>query len=294
VPAPLFFIVGAISQYLGAALAVDLFSRLPPSAVAWLRVGFSGGVLWLWRLQRRHRRGAAPRRAAGRRRPTGTSSTGWSSWGRAERRAVVIFGAALAGMNLCFYLAVERLPLGTAVAIEFTGPIAVAAFGTRSARNVAGLGLASAGVLLLADVQWEASAAGVIAALAAAALWAVYIVVGSRVAGSVTGSDGLAWALLVGTVVISPFGVAGLVAGSPTLAVVAACAVVGILSNVVPYSLDQLVLPRLSPSQFALLLSLLPATAAVVGAVLLGQHPTPPEVVGIALVIGAVLVRAPS
>jgi inner membrane transporter RhtA len=298
VPAPLFFIVGAISQYLGAALAVDLFDRLPPSAVAWLRVGFSGVVLWLWRGQRRRRqrrwrRGGARRNS---RAPSTTPSTSrsWSGWGPAERRAVVIFGAALAGMNLCFYLAIERLPLGTAVAIEFTGPIAVAAVGTRSARNVAGLALATAGVLLLADVQWQASAPGVVAALAAAALWAVYIVAGSRVAASVAGSDGLAWALLVGTLVISPFGVAGLAAGHPTLAVVAGCALVGILSNVVPYSLDQLVLPRLTPSQFALLLSLLPATAAVVGAVLLGQHPTPPEVVGIALVIGAVLIRAPA
>jgi inner membrane transporter RhtA len=303
-PAPLFFVVGGISQYLGAALAVDLFDRLPPSAVAWLRVAFSALVLWLWRARtsiRRRRHVTANRRriavtCAENAPPDGTSSrpsgpsSGWGSWPADVRRAVVVFGTALAGMNLCFYLAVARLPLGTAVAIEFSGPIVVAALGVRRLRSVVALALAVGGVLLLADVQWQASPLGVLAALGAATLWAVYILVGRRVALSVSGLDGLTWSLLVGALAISPFGVVGLATGRPNAAVVVGCALVGVLSNVVPYSLDQLVLPRLRPSQFALLLSLLPATATLVGALLLGQRPVPAEFVGIAAVVAAVVV----
>jgi inner membrane transporter RhtA len=296
-----FFVVGAISQYLGAALAVDLFDRLPPAAVAWLRVGFSAAVLWLWRA-RSFLPGASARTARTAQTPTARTAqtpTARPPTARTARStryqagwAVVVFGAALAGMNLCFYLAVERLPLGTAVAIEFSGPIAVAALGVHRGRNLAALAAAAIGVLLLADVRWQASASGVVAALGAAALWAVYIVAGGRVALRFSGLEGLTWALLVGAVAIAPFGVAGLAAGAPTIAVVAGCALVGVLSNVVPYSLDQLVLPRLAPSQFALLLSLLPATAALVGFLLLGQRPTATEAVGMAFVVVAVVLRS--
>lgn len=271
--------LGAISQYVGAALAVGLFEQLPVTAVAWLRVASSAALLGL------------ALRLRPRRRP--------DAWDPQLWRAVVVFGAALAGMNLCFYLAIDRLPLGTAVAIEFLGPIAVAALWARSRRNLVAVGLAATGVVLLADVQWEASSAGVVAALGAAALWAVYILAGGRVAGRVDGLDGLSRALLVGTVAISPFGVVGLVSGlvasqptAPLVAVLAGCVVVGFLSNVVPYSLDQLVLPRLAPGQFALLLSLLPLTATLLGALLLGQRPTGVELAGIGLVVGALLARA--
>ena len=263
--------------------------------MAWLRVASSAALLRLglrlWPGRRAVRRSV--RQSA---RSAVTAST-WSGWDRDLRRAVVVFGAALAGMNLCFYLAIERLPLGTAVAIEFSGPIVVAALWARSRRNLVAVGLAAVGVLLLADVQWEASAAGVVAALGAAALWAVYILAGGRVAGRVDGLEGLSWALLIGTLVIGPFGVAGLAAGDPSLpvvAVVAGCVLVGLLSNVVPYSLDQAVLPRLAPGQFALLLSLLPVTATVLGALLLGQRPGGAELVGIGLVVAALLARARS
>jgi inner membrane transporter RhtA len=212
---------------------------------------------------------------------------------------VAAFGVALAAMNLCFYLAIQRLPLGTAVAIEFSGPIAVAAWGVRRGRNVAALALAVAGVVLLADVRWEASPAGVGFALGAAALWAGYITLGSHVGGlagpdavdgrpSGAGLDGLAAASLVGALAIAPVGLPAL--DGLTGPVVAACVLVGLLSNVVPYALDQLVFPRLAPSHFALLSTLLPATAAVTGALVLGQFPTAVEAVGIGLVIAAVAV----
>lgn len=278
IPAPLYFVVGALTQYVGAALAVTLFDHLSPSGVAWLRVVFSAVILWIWR------------------RPK------WRGWEAPSQRALVAFGVVLAGMNLCFYLAVNRLPLGTAVAIEFSGPIAVAAVGTRTWRNVAALVVAAAGVVLLADVQWSASPLGVALALGAAALWAAYIVLAAAVAGqalpdgsdcgnTVDALDGLAVSLAVGAIVIAPVGVASVWAQGPSRLVVAGCALVGLLSNVIPYGLDLIVLPRLSPSQFALLLSLLPATATVVGVVVLGQIPTVVEGVGVALVVLAVLVR---
>jgi inner membrane transporter RhtA len=269
------FVIGAVSQYVGASIAVKVFDRLDAVGVAWLRVASAAVLLLLWRRPR------------------------WRQWTAGRWRLVAAFGVALAAMNLCFYLAIRRLPLGTAVAIEFSGPIAVAALGVRRGRNVAALALAVVGVVLLADVRWEASPAGVGFALAAAALWAGYIVGGSRVGGLAgpetadgrsgrSGLDGLAAASLVGALAIAPVGVPAL--GGVTVAVVAACAVVGLLSNVVPYALDQLVFPRLAPSHFALLSTLLPATAAVTGAVVLGQFPTAVEAVGIGLVIAAVAI----
>lgn len=266
VPAPLFFVAGAVSQYIGAALAVALFERASPLLVAWLRVVSSGALLWLWRRPR------------------------WSAWSPAQRWAVAAFGVALASMNLCFYLAADRLPLGNAVAIEFTGPIAVAALGIRSVRNLAALGLAVAGVGLLADVGGRSSGFGVLMALSAAALWAAYIVLGRRVAGAVKGLDGLTWSSLIGALAIAPFGLAGVARSALSAGVLAGCVLVGLLSSVIPYGLDQVVLRRLSAGQFALLLALLPATAALVGAVVLRQVPRPAEAVGIGSVIVAVMV----
>ncbi len=263
---------GAVSQYVGAALAVTLFPFLGPAAVAWIRVGSSG--LFLWALRGRPR---------------------WRAWARARQLAIVTFGLTLAAMNLCFYLAVDRLPLGNAVAIEFLGPIVVAVLGARTARNAGALVLAVAGVALVAEVQWAASPVGVGLALSAAVLWAGYIVLGGRVArggtGTADGLDALAWAMLLGSLGLAPLGVAGLVNGRPDAVRLVACAAVGLLSNVVPYGLDQVVLTRLAPSQFALLLALLPVTAAGVGAVVLHQVPGLAEVAGMALVVLAVAVR---
>lgn len=282
-PPPALFVGSAISQYLGAAVAVVLFRAVPPVAVAWLRIVAAAGVL------------------AALRRPW---RAGWPAlWGSARagagsrrRRAlgVVAFGVVLASMNTAFYLAVARLPLGTAVAIEFLGPIGVAAALTRSRRDAGALALALAGVGLLAQVRAGGETFGFACALVAAALWAAYIVLGARVAATGHGVDGLATGLVAGAVAYLP--VAALPAraalGSPSL--LAACLLVGVLSSVVPYVIDQAVLTRTTTGHFALLLCLLPATATVIGAVVLGQLPMPTEALGIALVIIAVALRSPS
>jgi len=178
------------------------------------------------------------------------------------------------------------------VAIEFLGPIAVAAFGTRTARNAAALAIAAAGVLLLAQVQAEGSGRGIFFALLAAVFWAGYIVLGDRVAKSGTAVDGLGVGMAIGALAIAPFGVPDLGPAFDLPWLLVAGLAAGVLSNAIPYALDQVVLQRIERARFALLLALLPATATVVGLVVLGQVPSLGELVGIGLVIGAVALRS--
>jgi inner membrane transporter RhtA len=278
-PAPLLFVIGGASMYAGAALAVGLFAEASPAGVAWLRLAGAAVVLAVWRL-------AAAR--------SGRSSGSWT--GRRVALASA-FGLVTAAMNIVFYEAIARLPLGTAVAVEFSGPVLVAALGSRTRRDWAALGLVVAGVALIADVRLEGSLVGVLCALGAALLWAGYIVLGTRVsAGSDSageGIDGLALGFVVATVVLSPLALTvGPVAASPAL--LGSALALGVLSSVVPYVLDQVVLRRVGQARFALLLALLPLTATVVGLVGLAQVPAPLEAVGIAaVVIGVALRREP-
>ncbi len=247
-PAPVLFVIGAVSMYVGAALAVGLFTVLAP---AW--------------------RGARLLRAAA-------------------------FGLATAGMNIAFYEAIARLPLGTAVAVEFCGPVAVAAVASRRPRDVAAVVLAAVGVALIADVRWSGSPSGVVWALAAAARWAAYIVLGKRVAGAGNGLDDMAVGFAVAAVVLSPLlllpsGATGLAALADPVVLLLAVGV-GVLSSVVPYVLDQIVLRRVGQARFAVLLALLPATATIVGLIALRQVPSPLEAVGIAAVVAAVALRS--
>jgi inner membrane transporter RhtA len=269
-PAQSLFILGAISQYLGSAFAVLLFELVPAAGVAWLRVVAAAGVLVAWR------------------RPWQTA------WSGARLRLVAAFGVALALMNLCFYLAIDRLPLGTAVAIEFCGPIAVAALGSRTRRDVAALALATAGVLLLADVHLAGSPDGLALALAAGGFWSLYIVLGHRVASdaAIRPQDGLALGMAIGALVTAPALVPSAVPALVSPPLLAACLLVGVASSVVPYALEQVAMRRLPRARFALLLALLPATAAIVGAIVLGQIPGLVEAAGIALVVGAASLRS--
>ena len=178
VPPQTLFILGALSQYVGSAIAVLLFDSVPAAGVAWLRVVSAAAALVAWR------------------RP-------WQTAWTARRVALVAaFGGALGLMNLVFYLSLDRLPLGTAVAIEFIGPISVAALGSRTRRDFGALALAVLGVLLLADVHVSGSPGGVALALAAGALWATYIVLGHRVAADpgIRPQDGLALGMAIAAV----------------------------------------------------------------------------------------------
>ncbi len=287
-PAPLLFVIGGVSMYVGAALAVGLFAEASPAGVAWLRLAGAAVVLGVWRL------GVA---AAGRRRARGADRSSPDATRRWTGRRIALagaFGVVTAGMNIVFYEAIARLPLGTAVAVEFTGPVLVAALGSRTRRDWLALGLVVVGVGLIADVRLEGSLLGVLFALAAAVAWAGYIVLGTRVSrGAGTageGIDGLAVGFVVATVLFSPLALTvGRIAASPVL--LGSALALGVLSSVVPYVLDQVVLRRLGRARFALLLALLPLTATVVGLVGLAQVPAPLEAAGIAAVVGGVALR---
>lgn len=265
-PAPLLFVIGGLSMYLGAAIAVRLFDTLEPAVVAWLRQFGAAVVLLAWR---------RPGRAVWR---------GRTFW------LAALFGLVTAVMNLVFYEAIDRLPLGTAVALEFVGPVLVAAFGSRSVRDFGALLLVVSGVVLIADVRWTDSTLGVLFALSAAVLWAGYIVLGKRVASVGLGVDGLAVGFGVATVALSPLALGtGPVWSSPRLLVLGIG--VGVLATVVPYVLDQIVLRRMGQARFALLLALLPVTATAIGLVVLRQVPTLPEALGILAVVAGLTIR---
>src|SRR3569833_2319176 len=213
VPAPLLFVLSGISMYAGAAIAGGRCGHATPAGVAWRRCLGAAGVLLAWR---------RPGRAA---------------W-RGRRLALVIaFGIVTAGMNVRFYEAIARLPLGTVVAMEFLGPVLVAAVGSRSLRDVLAVVLVACGVVAIADVQLSGSDLGVVFALGAAE-------------GS--GIDSLASGFAAATVVLSPlaFGT-GEVWSSPRMLLLGIG--VGVLSTVVPYALDQEVLRRLGQARFVVL-----------------------------------------
>ena len=267
-PPESFFVVSAVFHYLGPAFAVLLFARVEPLGVAWLRIGSAAVVFAVWR------------------RP----------WRLLRNRTVIAMGLVLAAMNPCFYVAIDRLPLGTVAAIEFLPVIALAALGMRTHRNGIALAAAVAGVYLLTDVRLAGEPVGVAFAFANAGLFALYIVLAHRVAQSgMGGIDGLAAAMLVAWVFVLPIG--GWDA-APALVVPIALAAgigVGISSSVIPYVFDQLAMARMRRATYALLVSLLPATATVIGVIVLGQIPSWVEVIAVGLVVGAVAIhREPS
>jgi len=272
-PPHAFFVVSALFHYLGPSFAVLLFAHVGVLGVAWLRIASAAAAFAIWR------------------RP-------WRSVVRGDSRSrmlVVALGTTLALMNSVFYLAIDRMPLATVAAIEFVPTIAIALIGVRSVRNIVALVVAVAGVFLLIGFQWSGDKLGVLLAIANAALFAVYIVIGHAIsrAGGASGIDRLGLAMLVALVVAMPIGAADVlpVLSRPTL--ILAGIGVGLSSSVIPYVCDQLAMARLPRATFALMLTLLPATATIVGAVVLSQMPTLAEITGILLVAVGVYLHKP-
>jgi len=257
------FVLSAIAQYVGATVAIDLFDEVHPATVAWLRVIGASIALVVVSLPRIMRRIS-----------------------RAEFVAMALFGTATALMNTFFYLAVDRLPLGKGVTIEFIGPIIVAALRTRSVRNAVALGFAVVGVVVLSGVPL-----GLLFIFLASAMWASYIVIGSKVARLDHGVAGLGIGLAVGALVISPLGApnSGDVWGSPRL--LGLCLFVGVFSSAIGYGIDQYTLRRIPVRRFSVLLALLPVVAVVTGFVALDQQPTLIDLLGMALVLTGVVVQ---
>ena len=270
-PPEAFFVGSAVFHYLGPAFAVLLFARVEPLGVAWLRIVSAAVVFALWR------------------RP-------WRAFARLDasaRRTVLAMGVVLAVMNACFYVSIDRLPLGTVAAIEFLPVIALAAFGTRSGRNGVALLFAAAGVYLLTDVRIEGDAVGVAFAFANAGLFALYIVLAHRVAqsGQLSGIDGLGAAMLIASAAVLPIGAWDVAPALGDPIAIAAGIGVGVSSSVIPYVCDQLAMARMRRATYALLVALLPATATAIGLVVLQQVPAWIEALGIGLVVAGVAVH---
>lgn len=273
-PPHLYFLISAVFHYLGPSFAVLLFTRVPVLGVAWLRIASAAAIFAVWRRPWRLR----------------------AQLDRGGRQLLIAWGAVLAVMNVCFYEAIGRLPLGTVSAIEFVPVIALAAIGIRSARNLLALALAVPGVYLLTDVRLAGAALGFAFAFANAVLFSLYIVLADRVAKrpGLSGLDGLAAAMIIAAVVVSP--IAGRAAAPALLEPVALLAGVGvgISSSIVPYVTDQLAMARLPRSTYATMVALLPAIATVIGVVVLGQIPSVAELGGLAMIVAGVALHRQS
>lgn len=266
------FVLSGTIQYVGAAIAVGLFAVMAPAAVAWWRLAVAALVLLAWR--RPWSRGLTARQWAG----------------------SALFGVLLGAMNMAFYGAIAHIPLGTAVTLEFLGPVAVAAVAARGTRARLAVALALAGVLLIGgfgvDLADPAQRVGTVLALAAGAAWAGYILLGRRIAAARSGVDSLAIGMAAGALAFAPF-IGGEALGAfASHGLLLALVAVAVCSSLVPYSLEQVILSRVPAGVFALLTSLLPATSLVVGMVALRQFPSGAEVLALVVISVAVALTA--
>ncbi|MFI7664335.1 EamA family transporter [Nocardia sp. NPDC049526] len=260
VPAPILILAAMVSIQLGAGLAKYLFEIIGASTAASVRLAFAGAIaLLLWRPSLRVDRAALP--------------------------GITGLGVAVAGMNLCFYAAIERIPLGMAVALDFLGPLTVAVIASRRPRDLVWTVVAGLGVLMMVKTGGPVSWTGVLFAIAAGAGWGAYIACSEVVGRHTSGHDGLALAMAFGGLLVLPVAFAN---ASPALfdpLVLAALAVVAVLSSLVPHAIELEALRRISAATFGVLMSLEPAVAAAAGLLLLGEDLALVQCAGIGLVI---------
>jgi inner membrane transporter RhtA len=271
VPPQTWFVISAIFHYLGPSFAVLLFPAVGVLGVAWFRIASAAAVFAPitrpWRL--------------------------FARMDRQERRLLVGMGACLALMNCCFYLALARLPISLVAAIEFVGTIGVALYGMRTPRNRVALAMAISGVFILIRLRWSMDLVGLGFAFANGALFVLYIVLGHRMAaaGAGAGVERLGAAMAIAFVAVFPVGIVQAIRAFAHPLLVLAGIGVGICSSVIPYVCDQLAMARLPRASFALMLTLLPASATIIGAIVLSQIPSSRDMVGIALVMAAMAVH---
>jgi inner membrane transporter RhtA len=261
VPPAAYVVAGIVSAQVGSAVAKYLFAALGPPATVSLRTAFAALVLLLiWRPRLRGRT-------------------------RADLLAMLALGVTLAGLSLSFYAALERIPLGVAMTLEFAGPLGIALVGSRRRLDLLWGVLAVAGILVLSPIGGTVDPLGGALALLGGAFWAAYILLSARIGRTIPGGGGLALAMAVAAIATLPFGVAAgeRVAADPRLLLVALG--VGLLSSVVPFSLELEALRRIPVRVFGVLMSLEPAIAALVGLVLLGEALGMREVAAIGLVV---------
>jgi inner membrane transporter RhtA len=274
VPPQLWFGVSAVFHYLGPSFAVLLFPAAGVLGVAWMRIASAAALFAVW-------------------------SNPWRVWKSLDPRSrwlLVMLGACLAVMNSSFYLALERLPMSLVAAVEFIGTIGVALYGLRTRRNFLALGLAVIGVFILIDVKWSSDPAGLAWAFLNGALFVTYIVLGHKISqsGAAGGIERLGASMVLAFIFVLPIGLFQAMKALTNPLLIAAGIAVGVCSSVIPYVCDQLAMSKLPRTSFALLLALLPASAAVIGAVVLHQIPSTRDLLGIVLVIAGVGIHRPS
>ena len=274
VPPHAWFGVSAVFHYLGPSFAVLLFPAVGVLGVAWMRIATAAAIFAPWT------------------RP-------WRTLKEADARTrflLIGLGVCLAVMNTAFYLALARLPMSLVAAMEFVGTIGVALYGLRTGRNFAALALAVIGVLMLIDVTWSSNPVGLFWAFLNGALFVGYIVLGHRISehGASGGVERLGAAMAIACLFVTPIGIVQAARAFGSAKLILAGIGVGICSSVIPYVSDQLAMSRLPRASFALMLALLPATATIIGIIVLAQIPGVKDVIGVLLVMLGVAVHKPA
>jgi len=262
IPPPALVLLGIVSVQLGSAVAKHLFPVVGSFGTVALRLFFAAAVLMLlWRPSLRLNR---------------------RTW-----TVVLGYGVVLGSMNLCFYLALARIPLGIAVTIEFLGPLAVALAGSRRWLDVFWALLAMGGVVLLTEGRGDLNVVGFLFAVAAGVCWGLYILIGAALGRHTTEGNGLALGMAVAALVAVPFGVAD--SGTALIQpwVLVAGLGVALLSSVIPYTLDLEALRKIPPRVFGILMSLEPAMAALIGLVVLHESLHPSQWIAMLCVVAA-------
>lgn len=260
--AALLTLASIVSVQSGAALATGLFDSVGPAGAVFLRAGFGAIALLLFT------RGASLR------------SRRW------PHRDVWLLSVSVAAVNLFFYAALDRLPLGITVTLEFVGPLGVAVLGSRRPRDVLWVLLAAAGIVLLSDgTGGGVDGLGVALALIAGFFWGAYILLSARVGALAPGPGGATMAAVISALIVAPLGIAQGGGDLLTASTLATGAAVGVLSTAIPYAAEMEALRRLPRAVFGVLMSLEPAVAAAIGFIALSQGLAPREVVAIALVV---------
>ncbi|MET3906244.1 inner membrane transporter RhtA [Bradyrhizobium sp. S3.3.6] len=273
-PPHAWFGVSAIFHYLGPSFAVLLFPPVGVLGVAWMRIASAAVIFAPWTKPWRTIKRADPR----------------------TRFMLISLGGCLAIMNTSFYLALDRLPMSLVAAMEFVGTISVALYGLRTARNFAALALAALGVFLLIDVKWSTDPLGLFWAFLNSALFVGYIILGHKISegGASGGVERLGAAMAIAFFFIMPIGFVQAAKAFATPVLVLAGVAVGACSSVIPYVCDQLAMSRLPRASFALMLALLPATATLLGLMVLAQIPSGQDMIGVLLVMSGVAIHKPA
>ena len=274
VPPHAWFGVSAVFHYLGPSFAVLLFPAVGVLGITWMRIAAAAAIFAPWT------------------RP-------WRTLKEADARTrflLIGLGACLAVMNTAFYLALARLPMSLVAAMEFVGTIGVALYGLRTGRNFAALALAVIGVLMLIDVTWSSDPVGLFWAFLNGALFVGYIVLGHRISerGASGGVERLGAAMAIACLFVTPIGFVQAARAFGSAELILAGIGVGFCSSVIPYVSDQLAMSRLPRASFALMLALLPATATIIGIIVLAQIPGVKDVIGVLLVMLGVAVHNPA